>query len=114
MLAHRGLQEPLVKILDVLNHTWVRTDAPTAGATSVPVPLNIQAEDTVTIINEAELVCLICSLDELGSLSKLIRGCKTVKTLVVMDLPSELDSDTQALLREVGLPGGARVCIQDI
>ena len=74
----------------------------------MPVPLNIQAEDTVTIVNEAELACLICSLDELGSLSKLIGGCKTVKTLVVMDLPSELDSDTQALLTEVGHPRRCR------
>ena len=40
----------------------------------MPVPLNIQAEDTVTIVNEAELACLICSLDELGSLSKLNKG----------------------------------------
>ena len=95
-------------------NTGVRNDAHPAGATSVPVPLNIQAEDTVTIINEAELACLICSLDELGSLSKLIRGCKTVKTLVVMDLPSELDSATQALLREVGLPGSAYLCLQQM
>ena len=67
----------------------------------------------MTIVNEAELACLICSLDELGSLSKLVGGCKTVKTLVVMDLPSELDSDTQALLREVGLPGGANTCVSN-
>ena len=85
----------------------VRNDAHPAGATSVPVPLNIQAEDTVTIVNEAELACLICSLDELGNLSRLVGGCRTVRTLVVMDLPSELDSATQALLREVRLSGCA-------
>ena len=79
----------------------------------MPVPLNIQAEDTVTIVNEAELACLICSLDELGSLSKLIGGCKTVKTLVVMDLPSELDSDTQALLTEVGHPRRCKTCVSN-
>ena len=75
------------------------------------MPLNIQAEDTVTIINEAELVCLICSLDELGSLSRLVGGCTTVKTLIVMDLPSRLDTDTQALLREVGPTGRAQKCL---
>ena len=82
----------------------MRSDPRTAGAMSVPVPLNIQTEDTVLIINVAELVCLICSLDELGSLSGSVGGCTTVKTLIVMDLPSRLVTDNQVLLREVGLP----------
>ena len=76
----------------------------------MPVPLNIQAEDIVTIVNEAELACLVCSLDELGNLSKLVGSCKTVKTLVVMDLPRQLDSDTQAILREVGHLGRVQEC----
>ena len=87
--------------------TGVRRDTHDAGATSVPVPLNIQAEDIVTIVNEAELACLICSLDELGSLSRLVGGCPTVKTLVVMDLPSPLTSEAQVLMRKVGPPGCA-------
>ena len=77
----------------------------------MPVPLNIQAEDIVTIVNEAELACLVCSLAELGNLSTLVGACKTVKTLVVMDLPSQLDCDTQALLAEVGHSGRAGECL---
>ena len=79
----------------------------------MPVPLNVQAEDIVTIINEAELACLICSLDELGNLSRLVGGCTTVKKLIVMDLPSQLDAETEDLLREVGLPGRAQKCLDE-
>lgn len=93
--------------------TRMRSDAFTAGAVSVPVPLNIQAEDIVTIVNEAELACLICSLDELGNLSRLVGGCPTVKTLVVMDLPLQLDSDTEVLLREVGPMGRAQIRLDE-
>ena len=74
----------------------------------MPVPLNVQAEDIVTIIDEAELACLICSLDELGNLSRLVGGCTTVKKLIVMDLPSQPDAETEDLLREVGLPDELR------
>jgi len=71
-----------------------------AGATSVPLPTNIQAEDIVKIVNEAEITCLICSLAELPNLASLVGGCKTVKTFVVMDLPSRIDSDTKALMKK--------------
>ena len=74
-----------------------------AGVTTVPLPTNIQAEDIVKIINEAELTCLVCSLAELGNLAALVGGCETVKTFIVMDLPPQLDSETAALLRKVSM-----------
>ena len=67
----------------------------------MPLPTNIQAEDIVKIINEAEITCLVCSLAELPNLASLVGGCKTVKTFVVMDLPSRIDSDTKALMKKV-------------
>ena len=72
-----------------------------AGVTTVPLPTNIQAEDIVKIINEAELTCLTCSVGELPNLAPLVGGCKTVKTFVVMDLPSTIDPETQALMKKV-------------
>ena len=72
-----------------------------AGVTTVPLPTNIQAEDIVKIINEAELTCLVCSLGELPNLASLVGGCATVKTFVVMDLPSNVDPDTHALMKKV-------------
>ena len=78
-----------------------------AGVTSVPLPTNIQAEDIVKIINEAELTCLVCSLAELGNLAALVGGCETVKTFIVMDLPPQLDSETEALLSKVSMQAPA-------
>ena len=74
---------------------------PYAGVTTVPLPTNIQAEDIVKIINEAELTCLTCSLGELAGLASLVGGCETVKAFVVMDLPSTIDPDTHALMKKV-------------
>ena len=72
-----------------------------AGVTTVPLPTNIQAEDIVKIINEAELTCLICSIGELPGLVSLVGGCETVKTFVVMDLPSTIDPEIHALIKKV-------------
>lgn len=70
----------------------------------MPLPTNIQAEDIVKIINEAELTCLICSIGELPNLAPLVGNCETVKAFVVMDLPSTIDPDTQALMKKVSGP----------
>jgi len=67
----------------------------------VPLPTNIQAEDIVKIINEAELTCLICSIAELPNLVLLVGHCETVKTFVVMDLPISIDTETHALMKKV-------------
>lgn len=75
----------------------------------MPLPTNIQAEDIVKIINEAELTCLVCSLAELGNLAALVGGCKTVRTFIVMDLPPQLDSQTEALLRKVSIRAPAHM-----
>ena len=80
-----------------------------AGVTTVPLPTNIQAEDIVKIINEAELTCLVCSLAELGNLAALVGGCETVKTFIVMDLPPQLDAETEALLRKVSMQAPAHL-----
>lgn len=74
-----------------------------AAVTTVPLPTNIQAEDIVKIINEAELTCLICSLGELPNLAPLVGGCETVKNFIVMDLPEHTDPETEALLKKVGI-----------
>lgn len=69
--------------------------------TTVPLPTNIQAEDIVKIINEAQLTCLTCSLGELPNLAHLVGDCETVKTFVVMDLPSQIDPEAQVLMKKV-------------
>ena len=67
----------------------------------MPLPTNIQAEDIVKIINEAEITCLIVSMAELGNLAHLVGGCHTVKTFVAMDLPAHMDEETKSLLKKV-------------
>ena len=67
----------------------------------MPLPTNIQAEDIVKIINEAEITCLIVSMAELGNLAHLVGGCNTVKTFVAMDLPAHMDGETESLLKKV-------------
>ena len=67
----------------------------------MPLPTNIQAEDIVKIINEAELTCLICSIAELPNLVSLVGQCETVKTFVAMDLPTSINSETHALMKTV-------------
>ena len=67
----------------------------------MPLPTNIQAEDIVKIINEAEITCLIVSMAELGNLAHLVGGCRTVKTFVAMDLPAHMDAETESLLKKV-------------
>ena len=66
----------------------------------MPLPTNIQAEDIVKIINEAEITCLIVSMAELGNLAHLVGGCRTVKTFVAMDLPAQMDAETESLLKK--------------
>ena len=89
--------------------TYINVASSNAGVTTVPLPTNIQAEDIVKIINEAELTCLICSLGELAGLASLVGGCETVKAFVVMDLPSTVDPDTRALMKKVCCPEEAGV-----
>ena len=67
----------------------------------MPLPTNIQAEDIVKIINEAELRCLICSFAEVGSLGPLLCNCTTVKSLIVMDLPTHIDPTAESVLQKV-------------
>ena len=67
----------------------------------MPLPTNIQAEDIVKIINEAEITCLIVSMAELGNLAHLVGGCHTVKTFVAMDLPAHMDKEMESLLKKV-------------
>ncbi len=72
-----------------------------AGATTVPLPTNISAEDIAKISVEAEIRAMVCSAAELRAIAPILASIPTLRTFVVMDLPRDLDAATQEALRKV-------------
>jgi fatty acid CoA ligase FadD9 len=58
------------------------------AAVSVPIRTNIKIDDIVHIINETELVCVVCSAEQLPLLEKALSRCPSVKSIVVIDDPT--------------------------
>lgn len=60
------------------------------AAVSVPIRTNIKIDDIVHIINETELVCVVCSAEQLPLLEKALSRCPSVwvKSIVVIDNPT--------------------------
>ena len=56
-----------------------------AGGVNVALPTNIAAEDAAKVIDEAELVGMACSVDELAALAPVLGACRTLRTFIVMD-----------------------------
>ena len=71
---------------------------------NVALPTNITAEDVAKVINEAELVCMACSVDELATLAPVLGACRTLRTFVVMDHEGCTNPQLPALVKQVRAP----------
>ncbi len=74
---------------------------------NVPLPTNITAEDVVKVINEAELVGMACSVDELATLAPVLGGCPTLRTFIVMDHLGNPTPRLPALVKQARRPWGS-------
>lgn len=72
-----------------------------AGATTVPLPTNISAEDIAKISVEAEIRAMVCSAAELRAVAPILAGIPTLRTFIVMDLPRDMDSAASEAVRKV-------------
>jgi fatty acid CoA ligase FadD9 len=56
------------------------------AAVSVPIQTSITRADLRSLIREAELRCVVCSLAQVDLLASVLPDCPSVKSLVVMDI----------------------------
>ena len=75
---------------------------------NVALPTNITAEDVAKVINEAELVGMACSVDELATLAPVLGACRTLRTFVVMDHEGCTNPQLPALVKQAN-PSKAKV-----
>ena len=68
---------------------------------NVALPTNITAEDVAKVIDEAELVGMACSVDELATLAPVLGACRTLRTFVVMDHEGCTNPRLPALVKQV-------------
>ena len=68
---------------------------------NVALPTNITAEDVAKVINEAELVGMACSVDELATLAPVLGACATLRAFVVMDHEGCTNPRLPALVKQV-------------
>ena len=78
------------------------------GGVNVALPTNITAEDVAKVINEAELVGMACSVDELATLAPVLGACRTLRTFVVMDHEGCTNPQLPALVKQAN-PSKAKV-----
>ena len=71
------------------------------GGVNVALPTNITAEDVAKVINEAELVGMSCSVDELATLAPVLGACATLRTFIVMDHEGCTNPQLPALVKQV-------------
>ena len=85
----------------------------TPGGVNVALPTNITAEDVAKVINEAELVGMACSVDELATLAPVLGACRTLRTFIVMDHEGNPSPHLPALVKQAS-PGWRRYipCLQ--
>ena len=67
---------------------------------NVALPTNITAEDVAKVINEAELVGMACSVDELATLAPVLGACRTLRLFVVMDHEGNPSPQLPALVKQ--------------
>ncbi|WP_437306415.1 thioester reductase domain-containing protein [Sorangium sp. So ce388] len=56
------------------------------SAVSVPLQTNMIPADLQHVVGEAELACIVCSVDQLARLEAVLPRCPSVRSIVVMDL----------------------------
>ncbi len=81
----------LAGILGFGSVDWVVADLACLhlGAVSVPLQTSSADAELLRIVAEAELACLVCSLEQLDRAAAVLPGAPSVKSLVVMDLREE-------------------------
>jgi fatty acid CoA ligase FadD9 len=78
-----------------------------AGVTSAVLQMSMPAEDLVHIINEGRFAGIICGREGLAGLLAVLHSCRTVRSVVVMDLHAGADREAGDLERfraGAGLP----------
>ena len=80
------------------------------GGVNVALPTNITAEDVAKVINEAELVGMACSVDELATLAPVLGACATLRTFIVMDHEGCTNPQLPALVKQASPYEGASTC----
>ncbi len=81
-----------------------RARRPGPGGVNVALPTNITAEDVAKVINEAELVGMACSVDELATLAPVLGACHTLRTFVVMEHEGCANPKLPALVKQARRP----------
>jgi fatty acid CoA ligase FadD9 len=66
------------------------------SAVSVPIQTSASPTDLRNIVNEAELVCVVCSLAQLELIASVLPDCPTVRSVVVMDVDEQDRSALEA------------------
>ncbi|WP_437622351.1 thioester reductase domain-containing protein [Sorangium sp. So ce1151] len=56
------------------------------SAVSVPLQTNMIPADLQHVVGEAELACIVCSVDQLARIEAVLPRCPSVRSIVVMDL----------------------------
>lgn len=64
------------------------------AAVSVPLQTGVNAADLQQIINETELVCIVCSAAQIDAIEAVLPQCPSVRSVVVMDLSEGGSSST--------------------
>ena len=105
-LHHLGLNGPgtMVGILGFGSVDWVVADLAClyVGAVSVPLQTSLAPAELLRIVKEAELACMVCSLEQLERVAAALPEAPSVRSVVVMDLREEdrTQMDAFALGRE--------------
>ena len=81
-------------------HAW---EPGIPGGVNIALPTNITAEDVAKVINEAGLVGMACSVDELATLAPVLGACRTLRTFVVMDHEGNPNPQLPALVKQASL-----------
>lgn len=89
-LRHSGLADTgsMVGLCGLGSPDWVVADFACLYLAAVSVPLQVSSApaDLKQIINDAELSCIVTSMDQLGLMASLLSSCRSVRSFVVMDL----------------------------
>lgn len=100
-LTHGGLARTgtFVGIYGLGSADWVAASVACLylAAVSVPLQTTMSPGDLQHVINEAELGCIVCSVEQIEPLASILPRCPTVRGVVVMDLRGGEPAEREAL-----------------
>lgn len=112
-LAHEALAAPgaFVGICGFGSVDWVVADfaALRLAAVSVPIQTNMSPGDLEQILREAEVSCLVCSVEQIDAVDAVLPQCPSVTSLVVIDVRDGDRAAAAKLARRARAPSGPRV-----